>query len=145
MEEFASAGAEKAVRIQGEHSTQKLTAGTTQAAQVELQFFRLLNGMSLEQVVNTLIRSDERQAVEKFESLLGENAGGTQVHDTQGGLMGELQGRRAERSEGECPAQPVRRSQVSKRKCSGTSSQMPTRLPETLSARSWRTPGSTLR
>jgi hypothetical protein len=51
-----------------------LAAGTTQATQGELQFLRLLKGVSREQVVNALLGSDEGQAVEEFESLLGEGA-----------------------------------------------------------------------
>ena len=47
---LALAGAGQAVRIEGEQATLDLAAGTTQAAQGELQFFRLLNGMGLKQI-----------------------------------------------------------------------------------------------
>jgi hypothetical protein len=80
------------VRVEGQQAALKVAAGTTEATQGELQFFRLRNGMGLKQIVNTLIGSDKGQAVEEFEALLGEGAGGTEVHDAQGGLVHELQG-----------------------------------------------------
>ncbi len=86
------AGAGQAVGIEGQQAALKVAAGTTQATQGELQFLRLLHGMGLEEIVNTLIGSDEGQAVEEFEALLGEGAGGAEVHDSQRRLVHELQG-----------------------------------------------------
>jgi len=42
--------------------------------------------------VDTLIGSDKGQTIEEFEAFLGQGAGGTEVHDSQGGFMSELQG-----------------------------------------------------
>ena len=58
----------------------------------ELQCFRRLHGMGLEEIVNTLIGSDEGQAVEEFEALWGEGAGSAEGHDSPRGLVHELQG-----------------------------------------------------
>ena len=123
-----------------------MAAGTTQATQGELQFLGLLHGMGLQQIVQAGVGNDKGQAVEEFEALLAEGAGGTKVHHPERGLVHELQGqagRRGRRGKGRPSA--VSRSQVPRRKCSGASSQRPTRLPEILSARSWRTPRSRLR
>ena len=87
---FARTG--QAMRIDGEQAALKVTAGTAQAPQGELKFFGLLNGMSQKQIVNALIGSDKGEAVEKFEALLAEGSGGTNVHNSQSGFVNELHG-----------------------------------------------------
>lgn len=89
---LAFAGAGQAVRIDGEQATLEVAPGATQATQGELQFFGVGNGMGVEQLVNTLIGSHKGQAIEEFEALLTEGAGGTEVHHPEGGFMGQLQG-----------------------------------------------------
>lgn len=87
---FARTG--QAMRVDGEQATLKMAAGTAEAAQGELKFFRVLNGMGQKQIVNTLIGNDEGEAVEKFKAFLAESSGGTDVHHSQGGFVNELDG-----------------------------------------------------
>ena len=104
------AGTGQAVGIDGQQATLKVAAGTTQATQGELQFFRLLHGMGGEQIVQAGIGHDEGQAVEEFEALLAEGAGGTKVHHAERGLVHELQGQAGRKVGGGRPG--PRREQV---------------------------------
>jgi hypothetical protein len=80
------------VRIDGEQATLKVATGTTEATQGELKFFRLLDGMGQEQIVNALVGNDKGEAVEEFESFLAESSGGPQVHNSKSGFVNQLQG-----------------------------------------------------
>ena len=75
---FARTG--QTVGIDSEQAPLKVAAGTTEATQCELKFFGLLNGMSQKQIVNALIGNNEGKAVEKFEALLAERSGCTNMH-----------------------------------------------------------------
>ncbi len=74
----------QSVRVDGEQPATEVSSGTTQAAQGECEGLGLLDRMSREQIVNGLIGSYERQAIEEFESLLSEATGGPQVQDAEG-------------------------------------------------------------
>ncbi len=87
---FARTG--QTVRIDGEQATLKVAAGTTEATQGELKFFRLVNGMGQEQIVNALIGNNKGEAVEEFESFLAESSGGPDMHNSQSRFVDHLQG-----------------------------------------------------
>lgn len=88
---LALARAVEAVGVDGEQLPAQVSPGATQAAQGELERLGLRDGVSRKQVVDGLIRSYERQAVEQIESLLSEAPGGAKVADPQGRFVDQLQ------------------------------------------------------
>jgi hypothetical protein len=70
----------------------KVAAGTTEATEGELKFFRTCNGVGQEQIVNALIGNNKRESVEEFESFLAESSAGSQVHDSESSFVNQLQG-----------------------------------------------------
>jgi len=82
----------QAVRIDGEQAPLEVAAGTTEATERELKFFRLLNGMGQEQIVNALIGNNKGEAVEEFESLLAESSCGSQMDNSESRFVNQLQG-----------------------------------------------------
>jgi hypothetical protein len=86
------AGAQQAVGVSCQEAAWEVAAGTTQATEGDLPRLRILHGRGLKQIVNTLIGSDQGQTIEELEAFWGQGAGGTEVHDSQGSFMSELQG-----------------------------------------------------
>ena len=85
---FACTG--QTVGIDGKQAALKVSAGTPEATQGKLKLFGLLKGMSQKQIMNALIRDNKGKPVEKFETLLTESSGRTNVHHSQSGFVNHL-------------------------------------------------------
>jgi len=68
-----------------------VAASPPQAAEGELKFFGLLDGMGHEEIVNALIGNNKGEAVEEFESFLAERTSGAHVHDSESRFVNQLQ------------------------------------------------------
>ena len=91
-----------------------------------------------------LVGGKEGQTVGELEALLRERAALARAGSAQRGLVNQLKCEARFDTLAGWPVHPQSRSQVPRRRCSGTNNQRPTRLPLILSANSWRTPRSTL-
>jgi hypothetical protein len=81
----------QAMRVDGQQATLKVATGPPEAAEGELKFFGLLDGMGHEQIVNALIGNNKREAVEEFEAFLTERTSGSHVHDSESRFVNQLQ------------------------------------------------------
>jgi len=80
-----------AVRVNGQQAGAKVTAGAAEFPQADLKGLGLGDGVSVEHLMDGLIRGDKRQAVGQFEALLAERAIAPDAGRAQGGLVNQLQ------------------------------------------------------
>ena len=79
------------MRIYGQELALKVTTSSTYTTQGVLELFRLMDRMCIQQIMDALIGSDKRHAIEDLESFLGQAAGGPKMYDSQSCFMHKLQ------------------------------------------------------
>jgi len=87
---FAVAG--QAVGIQGQESAREMVSSAAQFAQGDLEFLGLLDGMTVQELVDGHVGGDKGQAVGQFKTFLGKSASVTVGAQTQGRFIDQVQG-----------------------------------------------------
>jgi hypothetical protein len=78
------------MRINGQELTLKVAPSSADTTQCVLERFCLLDRMRVQQVMNALIGSNKRHAIEDFESFLSQAAGGAKMYDSQRCFVNKL-------------------------------------------------------
>jgi len=78
------------MRIYSQELTLKVAPRSAYATQRVLERFCLLDCVRIQQVMDALIGSDKRHAIEDFKSFLGQAAGGAKMNDSQSCFVNKL-------------------------------------------------------